>query len=91
MVLVVDAQSARDGIGVEAASVLEGGVGREDGQLRLQLSLHRVVVLLADFATALAFEGILYLSANVLHSATPGSLVEKLGGANLHRPASNVI
>lgn len=64
------------------------GVWREDRELALQLSLHRIIVLLADFATALAFECVLNLCANVLHPATLGSLVEKLGGADLHPSAS---
>ena len=88
MIFVIDAQSARYGVSVEAATILECGVGREDRELALQLSLHRIIVLLADFATALAFECVLNLRANVLHPATLGSLVEKLGGADLHPSAS---
>ena len=57
---------------IEAATILECGVGREDRELALQLSLHRIIVLLADFATALAFECVLNLRANVLHPATLG-------------------
>ena len=87
MVFVVDGEPGWDGIGIESAAILEGGVGREDGQLRLQIGLHRLIIFGRNLPTASALQRILYLCADVLHSAAPGSLVEELGGAWLHPSA----
>ena len=87
MVFVVDGEPGWDGIGIETTAILEGGMGREDGQLRLQVGLHRLIVFGRNLPTASALQRILYLCADVLHSATPGSLVEELGGAWLHPSA----
>ena len=91
MILVIDRQSARDGISIQSSAVLEGCMWSKYREFRLQLRLQRIIVLLIHLAATFALQGIFYLGACILHHAALGSLVKKLGGTNLYRPTSYTI
>ena len=88
VVFVIDGETARDGLGIEAATILEGGVRGEDGKLRLQLGLHSLILLLLQLPSAQLLQRILDLGTNQTHLAALDGFSEKFGGANLHLPTS---
>ena len=67
MVEVVDGEPRGNRLGIEAAPVLESGMGREDGQLLFQIPLERFKVLRREFAPHLLLPGILDFGADARH------------------------
>ena len=91
MVDIIDGKAAGDGIAIASAAIPEGGMRSKYRKALLELGLQRLEILVIHLATTLALQRISYLRTNILHHAAPGSLVEELGGANLHHPAHYTI
>ena len=80
MVEVIDTQSARDGIIVLPATVLEYGVEGEDREFLLHLRLNGFILVLGKFPIAALLQGIFYLGTDSGHARRIEHSVEKFGG-----------
>ena len=67
MVKVINRETARDGILVLSATILEGGMEKGYGQLLLQSRFKGFKLVLGELATMEGFQGIFYLGTYFRH------------------------
>lgn len=64
---------------------------RKDGKLLFAFALQGLEILRSHFAASHCFEGIGYFGTYSAHQRRVNCLVEELGGASAHHPASDII